>query len=100
MWRAQVTLPPAPEGPQRIPQEVNQVIFGVIDDGGGLVRIGSTIVKIPPRPLARDLLVALAIYDLAGAMSSTATQAVRRAVVEEMKAVIARELGRAGSEHE
>jgi hypothetical protein len=100
VWRAQVTLPPAPDGPPRVPQEVNQVIFGVIEDGGGLVRVGPTIVKIPPRPFGRDLLVALAMYELAGAMSSTATQVVRRAIAEEMKAVIARELERAGGEQE
>jgi hypothetical protein len=44
----------------KVPQESAGILFGVIEDGGGIVRIGNTLVKLPPRPLIRELLAVLA----------------------------------------
>ena len=62
-----------------------EVLFGVIQDGGGVVRIGNRLVKVPPRPWIRDLLAALAIEDIAGSMSEVSGRAIRQASLEQME---------------
>jgi hypothetical protein len=44
----------------QVPPEVAGILIGVIEDGGGIVRIGSQFVKLPPRPLITELLAVLA----------------------------------------
>jgi len=53
------------------------ILFGVIQDGGGVVRIGRRLVKVPPRPLIRDLIAALASEELAHSMSPESTTNAR-----------------------
>jgi hypothetical protein len=78
VWRA--TIARRPEILE-LPPEAVEVLIGVIEDGGGVVRIGKRIFKIPPRPLIRDILAALVIDDVAQEMSrsSAASSAEIRA---------------------
>ena len=43
-----------------VPPEVAGILVGVIEDGGGIVRVGGHFVKLPPRPLITELLAVLA----------------------------------------
>jgi hypothetical protein len=43
-----VTVTLAPPLNVKIPDEVAQILFGVVQDGGGLVIVGHRIIRIPP----------------------------------------------------
>lgn len=58
-----------------LPPEAVEVLIGVLEDGGGLVRQGKRFVKVPPRPLAKDALAALVIEGLAASIPATADPA-------------------------
>jgi len=82
VWRATISLPlGSVELDWDLTKEVADILFGNIQDGGGVFRIGRRLVKVPPRPLIRDLVAALASEDLAHSMSPRSTtnaRAIRR----------------------
>ncbi len=82
VWRTTIAL---------LPPESLEILFGVIQDGGGVVRIGKRLVKVPPRPWIRDLLAALVIEDIAGSMSETSGRAIRQASLEQMERIVRQE---------
>ena len=80
-----------------LPPEAVEILIGVIEDGGGLVRSGKRIIKLPPGPLLRDLLALLLVNDAAQSMSDESegnSRAVRRAALHELAAIALREAGR------
>ncbi len=71
----------------------------MIEDGGGLIRLGKRLIKLPPRPLTRDLLAALVIYDVAQSMSDDSqanARVIRRTALQQMAEIALRELERVG----
>lgn len=80
-----------------LPPEAVEILVGVIEDGGGVVRLGKRFVKLPPRPLVRDLLVALVIENLAQSMSEdseTNARAIRRTALQQIAQIALREVNR------
>ncbi len=92
VWRATIALPPPEDPDWELPPESVEILFGVIQDGGGVVQIGKRLVKVPPRPWIRDLLAALAIEEIAGSMSEESGRAMRQASLEQMERIVRREL--------
>lgn len=90
VWKARITLPPD-NGPDfDVPPLVRDLLFGVIQDGGGVVRMGGRLVKIPPHQPALDLLAGLAIDQIAQAMSPDSAREIRRTTLRQMRDVITR----------
>lgn len=82
-----------------LPPEAVEILVGVIEDGGGLVRIGKRFVKLPPRPLIRDLLTALVIENLAQSMSENSevsSKAIRRTALQQIAQIALNEVNRLG----
>jgi hypothetical protein len=78
-----------------LPPEAVEILIGVIDDGGGVVRIGKRFVPIPPRPLVRDILAALVIDGLAQSMSKQSAgsaREIRRTALQQIVEIAGREL--------
>ena len=92
VWRTTITLRPSRRGQPDLPLLVAETLFGVLQDGGGVVRVGKHLLKIPPGPLAQDLLVGLAVYDFAQHMSAESRRSIQRTVLKEISAVALREL--------
>ena len=64
-------------------QSTQEPFLDIIEDGGGVVRSGKRIIKLPPGPLLRDLLALLVVDDAAQSMSEKSqgnSRALRRAV--------------------
>jgi hypothetical protein len=96
VWRATIA-----QRPQivELPPEAVETLISVIEDGGGLVRFGKKIIKVPPRPLIRDVLVALLAEDLAQSMSEGSeanSRAIRRAALQQIAQIVLREVDRLG----
>jgi hypothetical protein len=82
-----------------LPPEAVEILIGMIDDGGGVVRLGKRIIKIPPRPLIRDLLALLVVDDASQSMSEESnanSRAIRRAALQEIATIAMREVERLG----
>lgn len=82
-----------------LPPEAVQVLYTVIPDGGGLVRVGEQFMKLLPQPLIRDLLAALAIDNVAQSMSqesAASSRAIRRTALQEIASIVLREVDRLG----
>jgi hypothetical protein len=94
VWRAAITSSPPSLGLPNVPPLVGEVLFGIIQDGGGLFRVGNQVHVIPPRPVLREILVGLAIYGLADALGDESRRAIQRTVLEQIAAIATRELGR------
>ena len=74
---------------------VAEILFGVTGDGGGAIRIGGKIIPIPPwdpdGPI-RDILFALATYQLVGGMGNVAeANALRRAAMASVSRMVSHE---------
>jgi hypothetical protein len=70
-------------------------LFGIIEDGGGIFRLGNTFHKLPPRPIIRDALITLAIEEMARSMTSaseTSAVAIRRTASQQLAQMAKREL--------
>jgi hypothetical protein len=91
VWRATISqLPKILE----LPPEAVEILIGVIEDGGGLVRFGKVFIRLPPRPLIRDLLAALVIDNVAQSMSpasQTNSNAIRRTTLQQIAEIALRE---------
>jgi hypothetical protein len=82
-----------------LPPEAVQILYGIIEDGGGIVRLGKHFMKLPPRPLIRDLLAALVIDNVAQSMSKESvanSRAIRRAALQQIAEIALREVGQLG----
>jgi hypothetical protein len=80
-----------------VPPEVAEILFGVLGDGSGLIRLGKRIIKIPPGSMFRDLMVALSIDASAGLMSEESavnSRAIQRAALQQIAAIALREVGK------
>ena len=96
VWRASIEV--RSEGLE-VPPEVAQVLVGVIGDGGGIVRVGKTFYKVPPRPWYRDMMAALVADATAGLMSEESavnSRAIQRAALQQIAAIALREVGKLG----
>jgi hypothetical protein len=96
VWRASIEV--RSQGLE-VPPEVAQILAGVIGDGGGIVRVGKTFYKIPPRPWFRDLMAALVVDAGAGLMSEESavnSREIQRAALQQIAAIALREVGKLG----
>ena len=83
-----------------LPAEAVDALLGFIEDGGGVVRSGRRIIKIPPSPLLDDMLKLLAIGETAHTLSEgskLSSVAIRRAALHELASVAMREAERLGN---
>jgi hypothetical protein len=101
VWRAAIAY--VDEGPDfELPPVMADILFGVIQDGGGVIRLGKRLIKVPPRPVIREILAALAIEDLARDMSEgsergeASARAIRRTALEQVARLALRELDQLG----
>ena len=82
-----------------LPPEATELLIGVLEDGGGLVRLGNKIIKIPPRPVTRDVFVALVAGDIAQSMSESSavnSRAILRTTLQQIASLALREVDRLG----
>jgi hypothetical protein len=84
VWRAAITLPPDSGPNLELPPRSQEILFGVIQDGEGVVRIGGRLVRIKPRQPALDVLAGLAIDQIAQGMSPEAGREIRRTTLQQM----------------
>jgi len=68
-----------------IPDEVAQILFGVTDDGGGLVIVGGKIFKVPPRSPLINVLEAMQVVDSGEQISGAGGRGIIRAALNAMK---------------
>jgi hypothetical protein len=76
-----------------LPPEAVEILWGLIEDGGGVVRLGKHFTNLPSRPLIRDLLAALVIDSVAQSMSKESganSRAIRRAALQQIAAIALR----------
>ena len=59
---------------------VGQILFGVIQDGGGVIIVNGHIIRIPPRGPDFDLAQALVALDAAGKISGPAGRALTKSI--------------------
>lgn len=79
--------------------EATELLIRVIEDGGGLVRLGNKIIKITPRSFTSDILVALLAADIGELMSEESdgnSKAIRRAALQQVAQIAIREVDRLG----
>jgi hypothetical protein len=96
VWRASIEV--RSQGIE-LPPEVAQILSGVIGDGGGVVRIGKTFYRIPPRTWFRDLMASLVVDAQANLMSEESavnSRAIQRAALQQIAAIALREVGKLG----
>jgi hypothetical protein len=70
-----------------VPAQVADILAGILGDGGGIIRVGGRIIRIPPRAPVRDILGALAIEDIARSMSDAAGHGIRLAAMNVVRSV-------------
>ena len=85
VWKAKADQPDPVPIPVHIPGSAVDIIVGVIGDGGGLISIGGQIFRIPPRGPVRDMLGALAIAEIARALSEHAGREIGLAAMRTMR---------------
>jgi hypothetical protein len=68
-----------------IPDEVAKVLFGVTNDGSGIVIVGGKIIKIPPRSPLIKILESVNVIDSAQNIGGIGGQAIKRAGLNAMK---------------
>ncbi len=68
-----------------IPDEVAKILFGVTNDGGGLVIVGGKIVKVPPRSPLIKILESVNVIDSARNIGGTGGLSIERSALNAMK---------------
>jgi hypothetical protein len=91
VWHAQLDYVRRFE-PPRLPQQVANILIGVIDDGGGLIRVGNRIVRIPPRPPADRMVDGIAKYAEAATLPAKQRRVARLAALRDIEKAVAREI--------
>ena len=72
-----------------------QILFGIIQDGGGLEFIGGHGHKVPPwGPPELDILLGVACHRIAGVVSSPEGKALRKAAMSMVARIAEREMQR------
>ena len=89
-WRAAITLPPDSGPNLELPPQALEILFGVIQEGGGVVRVGGRLVRIQPGRPATDVLSGLAIDQIAQGMSPESGREIRRTTLQQIGKVIGR----------
>jgi hypothetical protein len=82
--------------PPRLPSAVADILVGVLDDGGGLVRSGNSIIRVPPYPPTDTVVAALARYVDAARLAPPNERQARLAALQDLQQTVARELTRLG----
>ena len=73
----------------RIPEIVAEILFGVVEDGGGVVIIGGKPHPVPPwDPLVAQLAAAMRVYYDAAALPAAEGRTARNAALEAMRKAI------------
>lgn len=96
VWQAQLDTVRRFE-PPRVPAAISDILVGVLDDGGGLVRIGNRIVRVPPYPPTDTVVSALADYAEAASLPRAKQRDVRLAALRNLQRTVAREIKRLGA---
>jgi hypothetical protein len=92
-WRAKITLPVA--GPiLDLPPHQRELLIRLIEEAGGIVRLGEQLIGIPARQPATDVLAGLAIEAIAKHMSPESSRAIRLTTLQQMAHVISRAIER------
>jgi hypothetical protein len=68
----------------RIPELVGDILFGITQDGGGIIVIGGKLVRIPPRSPVLEVLEALAELESRREVSNDDLRASLRSIVESL----------------
>jgi hypothetical protein len=82
--------------PFHIPEDANNILFGIIQDGGGIIRVGGHLHPVPPSPPIRDLFVMTVMDDLAHSMSPDRTRAIRRTLMQQIMQIAEEQLKQIG----
>jgi len=82
-----------PPLPPRIPEELLKVFGGVAQDGPGYIFVHGQLMPVPPRGPIMDILSALAITNLADAMSPQLRQRIRTTALGVIGEIVQNELG-------
>jgi photosystem II stability/assembly factor-like uncharacterized protein len=72
-------LPSRPPIPV-LTREEARILFGIIQDGGGLELIGGRLVRVPPRQPARELALLMGVHELSRRLGKRGTR-IREAVL-------------------
>ena len=89
-WRAKITLPPDNGSILEVPPHAREILLRLIEEGGGVVRVGGQVIEIAARQPARDLLAGLAIDAIAQQMSPQSSRAIRVTTLRQLAHVVAR----------
>jgi hypothetical protein len=93
VWQAQVDYSPSKE-PPHIPELVGEILFGIIGDGGGLIRIGPRIVRVPPRQPVTAILDGIARYRMAQTLDEGPQRSAQIDALRAIQRVAAQEIAR------
>jgi hypothetical protein len=96
VWRAPITLPPGKGLDIDLPPLVKDALVGIVQDGGGIVRIGGRLTRIRPRGPSVDLLAAMAILETARTMSPESAREIEKTTLEQMAHIIRRAIEEIG----
>ena len=88
-------LPALNPVPSQIYGQIAQILFGIIQDGGGAEIFGGHIVRIPPwGPPELDILLGVACHRIAALVSSPESKALQREAMNMVARVAEREIER------
>jgi murein tripeptide amidase MpaA len=83
--------------PPRLPDLVAQILFGVINDAGGVIIVGGKPIPVPPwDPWMRDALAGMLIHQLGEQISAPMGRAVQRQALEVVRRAAERRAGELG----
>ena len=87
------------ELPSNVLGQVAQILYGIIQDGGGAEIVGGHIIHIPPwGPPELDILLGIAAHRIAAQVSSAPGRQLQKAAMEMVVSVARQELRRLGGE--
>jgi hypothetical protein len=89
-WRAKITLPSDDGSLLELPPQAREILFRVIEEGGGIIRLGEQLIGIAARQPALDILAGLAIDSIAQRMSPELSRAIRLTTLRQLALVVAR----------
>jgi len=89
-WRAKITLPPDTGPILDLPPHQRELLLRLIEEAGGIIRLGDRLIGIPARQPATDVLAGLAIDAIAQHMSPESSRAIRLTTLRQMAHVISR----------
>lgn len=98
VWRATIAVK-RDDSLGEVPALAVEILLGIIEDGGGVFRLGKTLQRLPPRPIIRDSLIVLAVEEMARSMtpsSKTSALAIQRTALQQLGEIAKRELEKLG----